>query len=95
MKSIFNWLITSSADPKKTSLALKGVLTVAGAHALQAVTLACGLGLYCVGIDAEWVNDFVQTMTDLAYAVLFLFGTGVTLWGLLRKARYGRWSAAQ
>ena len=48
---ILNWLITSSADPKRTSLAVKGALMLGGRYLLHTITLACGIGLYCIGID--------------------------------------------
>jgi hypothetical protein len=95
MKDIFNWFITSSADPKKTSLFVKGAIVSAGAFVVQAVSVACGLGLYCIGITSETVNEFAGIMEALTFALMIIIGSIWTLWGLLRKIKVGRWSAHQ
>jgi hypothetical protein len=92
--NIFNWLITSSADPANTSLAVKGMLTFAGGWLLHAVTLACGLGLYCVGIDATWINQAIDQIVNAVYFGASLLGAVIAIVGLIRKLYHGRWSAA-
>jgi hypothetical protein len=89
-----NWLITSSADAEKTSLALKGALTLGAAWFLHAATLACGLGLYCIGIDADFVNQAVGSITNIAYWALLIIGEFATVYGLIRKIHLRRWSAS-
>ena len=94
MKRIINWLITSSADPRKTSLALKGVLMYLAAQLLVVLNAACGFGLYCAGIDADGLNQIVELTVAIVNMALTLVGLVLTLWGLLRKIAHGRWSAA-
>ncbi len=56
--------------------------------------LACGLGVYCLGVTDYSVNQAIELITQMAYALALFFGAVMTLWGLVRKLAYGRWSAA-
>jgi hypothetical protein len=95
MRDIYNWFITSSADPKNTSLFIKGVIMSAGAFVVQAAAVACNVGLYCIGVDSEIVNEFAGTMEALTFALMIIVGSVMTLMGLIRKIKVGRWSAHQ
>jgi hypothetical protein len=66
----------------------------AAAWILNAATLSCGLGLYCIGIDADWLNKMVAAISALAYFLASSLGAVMTIIGLIRKAMVGRWSAA-
>lgn len=92
--NFINWLVTSSADPTKFSLFVRGIAGTAAGVLLHAAVLACGLGVYCIGIDAGWVNAVVDAIAKLAYAVALTIGPLVALLGLIRKIRLGQWSAA-
>ena len=91
--NIINWFITSSADPKRTSLALKGVLVLGGTYLLHTINLACGIGLYCIGIDQNWINTMIEQLTFAAELSLMLVGIAVGIVGMARKITIGRWSA--
>jgi hypothetical protein len=89
-----NWLVTSSVDPRNFSLTVKGVAVIGAGWLLKLSVLACGLGVYCVGLDADWLNKAVDALTQIAYGFALLFGGVMTFIGLLRKWWSGRWSAA-
>ncbi|MFN3658161.1 MAG: hypothetical protein ACK4UO_12970 [Pseudolabrys sp.] len=93
MKDIWNWVVTSSADPEKTSLALKGLLTFGSGYVLNAVTALCGFGLVCLGIDADWLVQVINFITQVALGALYIVGGGIALFGLGRKVKLGQWSA--
>lgn len=95
MNKYIQWLITSSQDPRNTSLALKGVLTVGGSYVLQAVAFACSLAVACVAIDQTFVTQFIDAVVQLAELTLLGVGVVLTLYGLLRKLQSGQWSAAK
>src|SRR5688572_1931435 len=92
LRSFWDWLITSSADPRSSSLAIKGLLAVLGDYVLHALTAACAFALYCTGIDVVWINNVVQTLSDIAYGALIIVGAAVSLIGIARKLWLGRWS---
>lgn len=89
---IKDWLITSSANPANTSLAIKGIATIIGAYILKASEAACTFGLYCTGIDVAWINSAVQAASNIAFAIALFTGAAMTIWGLGRKLWLGRWS---
>jgi hypothetical protein len=49
---IFKWLVTSSADPQKYSLMLKGALSMGVAYLIQITAITCGFHLFCIQADA-------------------------------------------
>jgi len=75
-------LIKSSADPKALSLTVKGVLT-----ALLPVFIAFS------GADEATANGILDLIVDVTFYGSALVSTVVTLYGLLRKLKLGRWSA--
>jgi hypothetical protein len=89
----FNWLITSSADPKKTSLFVSGLVVAVGGFVIQVSSTACGLGLYCLGIDSEMVNEFAGVMQTLTFGTMIVVGGLMGLYGLVRKVVNRRWAA--
>ncbi len=93
MKDVFNWFVTSSADPEKYSLALKGTLLGFGAYALQASTLLCGFGILCLGIDADWLNSAIGAVSALVAGILYVIAAVQVIYGLARKVKLGQWSA--
>jgi hypothetical protein len=93
IKFWFDKLITSSADPKKTSLAVKGFITLAGAFVVQSVSAACAFGLFCIGITNETVNAFAGIAETMVFAAMLLVGGAAAFAGLARKIRVGQWSA--
>lgn len=87
------WLVTSSANPTKYSLALKGVLTMGAAYLFQALAITCALHLACLAIDNGMAEQAIETIASIAYLGLSLIGAVSFLWGLGRKAWLNRWSA--
>lgn len=94
MKKILNWIVTSSADPRATSLAIKGSLVVIGGYIVHLATVVCGFGFYCIGIDTLWMNSFIEAVSNIIYFLTSLIGPVMTIVGLFRKINLGRWSAA-
>ncbi|MEK7992882.1 MAG: hypothetical protein AAB403_03660 [Planctomycetota bacterium] len=88
------WFVTSSADPLKFSLSIRGLLVIGGGWLLNASVLACGLGVYCLGVTDYSVNQAIELITQIAYALALFFGSVMAAWGFIRKLAYGRWSAA-
>lgn len=95
MKERYNWLITSSADPRNTSLAVKGALTIMGANLLHAAVFACTLSIVCAPIDQTTVDEFVAGVSQFIELALLAVGVVITLIGLVRKVINGRWTAAR
>lgn len=92
MKDFINWLITSSADPTKVALSVKGSALVVGAIVVQAAAAACSFGLKCFGIDASLVNEIAGGIYTIVYAAMLLFGGFMVVGGVIRKFYLGRWS---
>lgn len=78
----FQKLITSSSDPKALSLTVKGILT-----ALLPIVIALS------GIDEATANGILDTIVNIVFYGSSLLSALVTLYGLLRKVKLGRWSA--
>jgi len=79
--NIINWFITSSQDPQKTSLFVKGFLSTLSLLAISA------------GVDAEQWVLFSAGATDLIFFALSAVSALVTFYGLARKIIIGRWSS--
>ena len=77
-----NKLFTSSADPKQLSLTVRGIL-------LAVLPILIALS----GVDEATATGIVDTIVDITFYGTTLFSLVVTLYGLLRKIRLGRWSA--
>lgn len=92
--NIINWIITSSADPNKTSLTLKSIGLGLIPYVLQIASLTCGLHIVCLAIDGNVLMSVVETVANLLYLILSVVAGVGFLWGLLRKIYLARWSAA-
>jgi hypothetical protein len=90
---IIKWLVTSSANPSKYSLTFKGFALGFIPWILQALSLTCGLHLYCGAIDGTFLTSVIETVANMIYYGLS-FVAGVTfLCGITRKLWLDRWSA--
>jgi hypothetical protein len=87
------WLVTSSADPTKYSLMVKGALSMWAAWAVQALAVTCGFHLLCV--DTSVLSTAVDTVSNIVYLGLSLVGALAFLYGLGRKVWLNRVSAYQ
>jgi len=90
--NFLNWLLTSSADPEQYSLTVKGALGlgVSSAGATDSVRVSPHLHLgrrLCA-------SSAIDSIANIVYMGLSLFGSLAFLWGLARKMWNGRWSAA-
>jgi hypothetical protein len=93
--AIWLWLVTSSADPEKTSVALQAALALGGAYLLQAVVFACALHLFCAPIDKDTIDQVIFAIVGFFLVVMKGGSFLIMLWGIGRKIYYGRWSAPQ
>jgi hypothetical protein len=94
LKDWFNWFITSSSDPLKFSMTVRGTLLIAGSYALKAAVIACGLGIYCLGIDQSAINQIVDSGANLAQGAALIVGSVMAVIGIWRKFKNKQWSAA-
>jgi hypothetical protein len=90
---IIKWLVTSSSDPQKYSLMLKGALSMGVAYVIQLTAITCGFHLLCVQPDV--LTSAVDTIANIAYLGLSLIGAVQFLWGPGRKIWLNRISAYQ
>lgn len=79
-----NWLLTSSKDPRNTSLLVKGVLTS-----------IAPIAMFFFGLDDTSFGSIADTIVDIVFYGLTLISLIATLWGAFRKVQLGRWSAAE
>lgn len=90
--TIFNWLVKSSADPRKVSLAVRGTFLLFGSQLVRVFDTICSFGLKCVGVDSTLINTLADGVEGVVYAFLLLWGAVWFLYGLGRKLYLGRWS---
>jgi hypothetical protein len=81
---LISWLVTSSQDPSKTSLFIKGLL-------LSVAPLA----MLFLGWTETDVTQFADSLSNIAFWSLSIVPAGQVLWGLLRKGLVGRWAAVE
>lgn len=82
---VFQWIWYSSADPSKVSLTVRATLLGIVPVVLNAVSLACGFGLVCLGIDAEGLNGVVNGIEAIVVGVLSVVAAIGMLYGFVRK----------
>jgi len=74
-KDIWNWLVKSSANPKKTSLTIKGVLSTA-------VIVLGYIGISGHGID---IGTLSNNLTDIIVQLTATITSLMALYGAVRK----------
>lgn len=87
----WNWLTTSSADPEKTALTVKGILVGIIPVAISLAPTLCGLHLVCLGSDE--VSNIINMLAQIALALGAAASSIMIVVGLIRKAIKGQWSA--
>jgi hypothetical protein len=75
----WNWLVYSSADPKKVSLSVKGALTVASSFIIGIVAI------FGVGVSNDDIANIIEAISLVVEMALVLFGAVMSLIGLVRK----------
>ena len=93
--NILNWLITSSADPRKSSLFVKGAMVLAGSQIVRLLDTICSFGLSCLAVDIKFVNQMAEGAESLVYGALVLWGGVWFLYGLSRKFYLAWWAAKE
>lgn len=81
MSQLFTWLVTSSTNPDQMSATVRGVLV-----------LLVPFIAHFVGLDEASSNGLVDGIVAFINTSLALIGVGITLFGILRKVRLGRWA---
>lgn len=67
---LLDFLLVSSQDPKKWSASFKFALLGLVPVILHTITAACNFGLYCIGVDADSLNELVNVLSSLVFYVL-------------------------
>lgn len=93
MNNLLLWLMTSSNDPRKTSLLIVGILTGFSGYALNLLQLTCVFGLLCIAQPADWISQAITYVGNGVEGILLLVGACMSLFGLVRKIQNGQWSA--
>lgn len=93
MKTIFDYIVTSSADPRKTSLFVKGIglmmVSWIGAEGAQLMGIMCQVGHYCYPVTPDLIDQLKHWVDIISQGVFFLMsliGCVVALYGGVRKA---------
>ena len=81
MNDVLSKVFTSSKDPSKVSLFVKGTL-ISFAPIIMVV----------LGVNADDYTTLVNTVESLVFLGASIVGPTMTLFGLLRKVYLGRWS---
>lgn len=92
LKTIWHWLVKSSADPRATSLTVKstllGGLTLVTGHVVQALDLVCTFGYKCYYLDPSLIDELrlaIDAIAEGFYYALMLVAIGGTIVGAVRK----------
>jgi hypothetical protein len=93
MKLIIDFLIRSSADPRQTSLMVKGLLlgavTFLSAEGVQWLGLVCDFGGYCYTVNPTLFDDLRHVVNVIAEAIYYILSAVAVVWtlyGAVRKA---------
>lgn len=81
MNDFIKWLTTSSQDPTKTSLFIKGALTA-----------AAPVAMFAFGFTEADYAPLVEAVEKAVFYGLSLLSMLMVLWGMGRKIASGRWA---
>jgi hypothetical protein len=79
---MFNALITSSIDPNKVSLTVKGFIVM-----ILPIVLAV------TGITSEQANPIIDLIVQVVFLGSTILSSIMMLYGLIRKIKVGQWNA--
>lgn len=85
MRTIFNFIVKSSADPKATSLTVKALLVGTIPFILTTLDVVCAVGQYCFDVDRSGLEMAVEGIVQTVYYVTLAFASIGGTYGLLRK----------
>ena len=79
LNAALKWLVTSSQDPARWSLTIKGILV---GFVPVIITLA---GLANIDIGSDKLSAIIDGVASLVQVLLALVATGMTAYGIARK----------
>jgi len=85
MKTIIDFIIKSSADPRATSLTVKAALLGLIPFIMQALDIACDFGSQCYSLQPTLLETIVTAITDGTFYLLSLISIVGVIYGLVRK----------
>lgn len=85
MNTIIKFLLTSSADPQKTSLTVKALLLGTIPTIMYSLDMVCRLGYECVALDASLLEQLINALTSFVFLFLSILSVWGTIYGLGRK----------
>ena len=66
---LIKWALTSSADPSKYSLMVKGALGIGAAYLLQLLPVLCGFHIICLAVDGNVLSTAVDTVANIRWTI--------------------------
>lgn len=85
LKTIYNFIVKSSADPKAVSASVKYALVGIVPMIMQALNLVCGLGVQCYDLDSNLFMVGIDAIANgVFYGLSFVAVIG-TFYGVARK----------
>jgi hypothetical protein len=87
-----SWVVTSSADPLRYSLALRGIGGLIVAKLMTIATTLCGVGIACIGLDVGFLNAILEFVVKAVEYGLYAVAAYATLFGMGRKIYHSRWA---
>jgi len=99
MNKFFTWLTTSSANPAKTSLAIRGILVGIVPTLVWILPHVCTYISVCIDpnslpIFLEVIVKIIEGILTVVQAIGVIVSTVMVGIGLVRKVINGQWSAA-
>jgi len=85
MKTIIDFIIKSSADPRATSLTVKAALLGLIPFIMQALDIACDFGKQCYDLQPSLFETIVSALADGTFYLLSLISVIGFVYGLGRK----------
>lgn len=85
IEKIVDWVLNSSADPSKTSLAVRGALVLGVGIFVKAAATACAVGVSCVVVDQNLLGSVVDALTNVVFWACSIIGAIGFIAGVIRK----------
>lgn len=85
LEKILNFIILSSADPKKFSLSFKAGALFLVPFLMQAYGMVCAFGYRCIDIDPSIFDTVIDMMANLIFLFFSAVATVLSLCGIFRK----------
>lgn len=85
MSKFIAWVVLSSKDPRKISLSVKAALVAIIPFFMHAVTVSCGFGLVCLGVDSTHLQEVAEVTSDIIFWVFSIVSAIGFVYGFIRK----------